>query len=686
VAKQRPNDNFHPIVEFLRTRLAAFLPVALHLQTQKACGILMSEGQHWRSAGRNTSAVRTPTKNNDPALSVAWDHIGPIVRQTDGRLRVDDFRATFTTADDELFGMESEEQYTKIRMMEQQHRRWKVRSGVHDHAADLTFSSIIAGYAVARGRFIDDPDLIERLGPWKMEYSNVLTLAWDPASVIQDLNKHEYLISADVIPVTQANQDHKDDLQKRGMYPIESKVRMGALVSADKYLDAMSFSMRPGGFMSATPAIIRYEIWDKYFTRYALVLYCPQWQSETDANDKQEPQYFVVYDTPSGFIDWDYGCPWLKLDHFRRKRCAAGQSLPVSLTPVQNIVNLMMRQELRNVIVQGAQKILAVSGAIAPDQMSRLRSNTPFEVVEISRNHQASEVLPLAINRSDPVSANLGARAIAQMYRMGAIEPIVLGQTSDRQSQGSQTIARDDALIPLHSIAETHQHRWETFLGTMNDASLRHHLLGTRPKTLRCIFGPRFNSVYLRPQSEKREIIESGAVACHMRDAAFRPETPQSIEERLNAWMTAGHINPQDSGFVLQYFLQTGREAEKGQADKYASAMEKVHKALRGDPVDISAYDSHVFIIWLCEDFINQAELYDYTIKQKQSLEQMIFHCDEAVAKRAAHKAAIASQAQALANPAGGPQATGAPSTSAMPMSPQGAPIVGPAVAMAGMR
>jgi hypothetical protein len=687
------NDGNHPLVNLCRERLEASLGLQAVLELQEIAGATMARGRYWRSAGRDTDSNKEPQKNNDPVLSTVIDVVGPLVRNLDGRLRVDDWGAFFTTVEGEIVSLESPELNDKLRMEQSWYWRWMPRARLAEWYAALSFRRIVCGYALARWRFATDrEDLGETLGV-RLDPCANSRITTDPANPVQDLWEHEYLIDSRAISVGQAERYFGPYLKERGI-TLKSGTPLRDLIAGDQYVRFSLYDQMDGAFASATKGVIVHEMFDEFWKRLTLIIQNPAYKDTDGAYHPTE--WLVVWPRASGASRtrgglWRYGCPYLKLDCYRNPVRAFGDSFPLSIAGPQNLVILISRMHVRNVFFTSLLRwVVQQDALVSQADEDALTSNEMGAIVRVKRNFPVNAAIqPLQANRYDAAADRLLGLAMDAMFRSSAVTPILQGEVTNREPNSLYQTRLQQALVPLESISALDQRRSQVFVSNMADSVLKYHSLTSPRRDLVTILGPRFAGCIVR--KDMGRIIAAGPLAVHLKESAFRPQSAEEKEQKLFALLNSGRISPTDPWFLQERYLQTGWEAEAGQSDVYHNALDIVGRLLSGEHVIIRSYYPHAWIKRLCKLYLATAVIRDYTPEQIEALELCVAVCEAEEFRTAQMEAAKQGML------AGGPGAgSGGASLPALPPAPQapappesnpppmGAPIGGELVGAAG--
>jgi hypothetical protein len=679
-------ENVHPKVKLLRLRLASQLGVQSIYQLQRIAGAALARGQFWRSNGSDTTTNDEPQINNDPILSSTIDTVGPLVRQLDGRLRVDNMAGYFTTAEGNIIAIDDPILNEHLRLNQSLYNRWVPRSGIREWYADLSFRRVIAGSAIARWRF---PKL--RLGATAEEKraylrTNGLRLDWSPHSAVSldpmfpvpEIDRHTWAIDTQALSVEQASEQYGQLLEEKGA-SVTSGTLLRDLIRADNFVNSSISAGYTGVSESETRGVLVHEMFDENYRRLTIILENPEW---IDRDRRKHPtEFWVLYDGA-----WEYGCPFLKLDCYKNPDRALGDSFPLSLSGAQNIVTVLTRMHLRGVWVQAMMKWLVASESLEEADEEALTSDEFGAVVHFRRNAGAASALvaPLQVNRYDAAADHLIGMATNAMERSSAVTPILQGEAANREPNQSYQTRLQQALVPLESLSQLDKRRSEEWAANATEANGRNAGLYVPRKVFVRWAGPRFAGMAL-DRNRMRKVVDAGPVALHLRDDAFAPKPREVKHQELMALAVAGHIDPRDPWYQEEQFLQTGWEAESGQADAFHAAMTVVGRVLDGEELQPGPSYPLAWIIRIAKQHVNTGLLSGYSKRQIRDLQLLITDCEIEQHQAQLMMAATQSATNALGgSQQGGPAAAGPPTMGAPGAgSPMGGPMVGQPV-MAG--
>jgi len=672
---KRVNDNDDERLKLLQERIRSAIGLHAVLEVQTQGGAKLSQGKVWKSQ-EEENPVHPDRHDQDPMLSCTIDVIGPLIRHLDGRLRVDDFSAFFTTAEDELIGLEDPSLSEKIRLCRSWYWRWKARSNPVEWFADLSYRRIVCGFAYARWRFADGIEGAERYNGMRLDPCIYSRLTTDPANPIQDLWEHTWTIDTYALPLSDAMAAFSPYLTKypRGLETFKSGKRLGDLAGGEMFLADSLFGLRPGASMSTTPAVLCHEMFDERWTKLVFVLQLPPWyDAQTHAHHDSE--YFILYDGP-----WDYGCPYLKLDAYKNIGKAYGDSFALALAGPQNIISMGIRWKIRTAFFSTWQKILMSAGVLESEaDEDALTSNEPLALVKLNRKVEPGKVIqPMTFGRIDPAIDDLIGLSFDAAFRTSSVTPVLQGEAKDRETGMGYIKRLQQALVPMESMGHLDQQRVQRFAANAAEANMLRASRVSKRKALVAMYGARYSRLLLHGNLDR--IAAAGPVVCHMKDGAFRSQTREEKEDKLFALLTSGRVDPMDPGWLQERFLQTGWEAMAGQADQYFSALEKVRSALSGERPTVGSYDPHDWIIRIGRHYLATAILSDYTADQIEGLEMLLLSCEREKFRSAQMDAAQKQLFSAETGRATGAPSEGAPAATPAPTAisgPQGAPMVG---------
>lgn len=649
------NDNSNEFVVRTQERLRAHDPQQRRLETMRLCGAAMQNGQSWKSAGRTTAANKQPQKSNDPTLSIPLNIIGSQVRHLEGRLSVWDLSAGFTSAEPERVGTEPPLLAQKLAMARSWYWRWLPTSRLVEKNNDMIFRSIVCGYDATMWHFVDDfdPKRCARTNGIELDSGPCPRLTVDPTNATQDPLGHEFMIVTQVMSVDDANCKFGARLKEKGR-TLRSGTPMGVLVASDNYLDRALFSRMPGAQESKTPAVIVHWVVDEYWTKIGAIIYSPEWRDAASKTTVAAEWHIVVEDE-----DWPYGCWILKYDCYKNVTRWCGDSAVVDMTPMQNIVNLAFRSQVRLAYLQAMVKILVTSGAIKGKNPERLRSNEPFEIIEISHNVPAPNAAHvLQFPRGDNVWAALMQTGIESMYRGTALGGALQGQGQAREPASGYAERVRQALMPLEPRAMSVQTRLQTFVGGMVDAALRYHGEGTKRVLFGGMVGENHTGTALSV-AKTRKVVNAGRIQCKMRDQEFLPQSVEEIDQMMFRLLEAGRFQPGDPEWAMKRFLLTRREAEPGQVDSYNEANIVVNECLQGTVPDVYPHDPLLWIQYVVEAHLRCSRSRGYSRRQRQALEATVLKAEGLMQTRATQQGALKILAAGV-SPAPGPGASSA--------------------------
>jgi hypothetical protein len=674
-------DNEHPKVKLLRQRLAGQLGIQSIYQLQRIAGAALARGQFWRSNGSDTPTNTEPQIDNDPILSSTIDTVGPLVRQLDGRLRVDIWNGYFTTPEGQIIAIDDPILNEHLRLSQSLYTRWVPRSGIREWYADLSFRRVIAGSAIARWRF---PKL--RLGASQEEKRSYLRtcglrLDWSPHSAVSldpmfpipEINRHTWAIDSQALSVEQAAEQYGSLLEEKGA-SVTSGTPLRDLIRADNFVNSSISAGFTGVSESETRGVLVHEMFDQNYRWLTIILENPEW---TDRSSRKHPiELHVLYDGP-----WEYGCPFLKLDCYKNPDRAIGDSFPLSLAGAQNIVTVLTRMHLRGVWVQAMMKWLVAAETLIDESDEEALTSDEFgAVVHFRRNAgpASSLVAPLQVNRYDAAADHLIGMAQNAMERSSAVTPILQGESSNREPNASYQTRLQQALVPLESLSQLDKRRSEEWAANAAEANGRNAGLYVSRKTFVSWAGKRFAGMALDRKRMKR-IVDAGPVALHLRDDAFAPKPREVKHQELMQLAVAGHIDPRDPWFQEEVFLQTGWEAESGQADAFHAAMTVVGRVLDGENLHPGPSYPLAWIIRIASGHVNTGLLSGYSKRQIADLQLLISDCEIEQHQAVLTKAATQSAMNALGgSQQGGPLQGGPPMMGAPGAGPSmGGPVVG---------
>ena len=297
--------------------------------------------------------------------------------------------------------------------------------------------------------------------------------------------------------------------------------------------------------------------------------------------------------------------------------------------------------------------------------------------------------------RYDAAADDLLKSAISSMYESGSVHPVLQGYAEKRATSSGYAQQVEQALVPLDAIVHIDRLRTERWLANMTDAGLRHHGSSTSRPLLLGMLGPGFAKTISEGRAAIRRVLDSGPIRCRIRVSDFSPDTVEEIEARFDRWIRAGRFPPGDPQVLMQFYLLTGKEMHKGQAEKYDNAMHVIKGLLRGERIIIGPFEPLNWIEWVARHYLAVARKRGYTGEQRAALHAAILQCEthrhQAVMGSAGREQAFTGSAPGgapggLAGPEAGAGASPAAALAGGPESPEpgGAPMVGELVGTAG--
>jgi hypothetical protein len=646
------NDNDHDLVLWVQDRLQAHDPLQKRLETQRLCGARMQNGNPWKSGTKKQSQ-----KSEDRLLSsVTLDMIGPQLRHLEGRLSVWDLSAGFTSAEPERQGTLPPEMVEKLGMARSWYWRWLPGSRLVERNNDMIFRSIVCGYDAMMWHFVDDhdPKRCRRTNGIELDYGPTPRLTVDTTNYSQDVLSHEFMIVTQVMSVEDASAKFAARLKEKGRV-LRSGTPMGELIASDAYLDSGLYSRMPGAFQSKTMAVVVHWVFTQHWEKIGVIIYSPPWRDGATRTQVDAEWHVVVVDK-----DWAYGCPILKYDCYKNASCWCGDSMVVNLTPWQRILGLAINSKVRSAWLQAMVKILVQSNAISGKSPERLRSNVPFEIVEVDRTVRPSEAVHLLqFPRGDDAWTDLMRVGITEMYRGTSLNEALQGQGQAREPASGYAERVRQSLMSLEPRAASIQTRLQTFVGGMVDAALRYH----GENTDRVIFGGMVGENHAGTALEvakTRRVVRAGDILCKMRDQEFLPQSVEEIDSMMFQLLKAGRFSPDSPEWAMQRFLLTHRETEAGQWASYQEANIVISECLQGNVPEIFPHDPLLWFQYEAQAHLGCSRSRGYTKRQRQALEATLMKCDDLMHVRAALSGATKQIAGGV-SPGAGSGASSAP-------------------------
>lgn len=646
------NDNTHDKVLLLQERIAAHDPLQAVIEAQALIGATMARGQSWKSTGRTTASNTQPQKSNDPILSTPIDLIGDKVQHAYGRLTVRDYSTSFRTLEDQRVGLESPEYAQKLELLQDFHWRWLPRSHMAEVGDDLNFRRIVCGWASTRWWLPHDPKVAKKYGGLVIDRDLSTRLVVDPRNTAQDLHAHEYLVEVYAMSVAEANRQFGKELKARGVWPLKSGTPLGTLTASDNYVDRGLQSKTPGAYLSTTPGVVVFRMFDSCYETLDIILLNPAYK-EKDGKTRQatehEAAWYHLWPAAGQSNDWLYGCPRIKLDYYKNLLRWTGDSLVVVLAPQQNVANLVYRLDLRTAFAQTLVKLLVLKGGIVKGQESRLRSNRQFEVIEVEqyKSPRASDAVHVVqMPRYDPATDRLMRLAMAATERSSASGGALAGEPSQREPAAGYIERVRQALVPYEPTATSDQTRFELWMKNAMDAAGRFHGETSPRKTCIFLFGENHRELFSGSGSvaRARKVMASGDVKARMRDDAFQPQPLHEIKDELWLALRAGRFDmASEEGqreWAIRWFERTGQEWDKGESDRFNEASRMVGMVLRGEDPRVGYGDPYHWIMRLARHYLSLSRGRHYTDAQRAALRRLIGQAKDSMDIEAAEDAA----------------------------------------------
>lgn len=660
------NDNDTEKVRLLRQRIEAHTELQVKLEGQRYLGASVGPfGNTWKENSTKSRGIKRPQRDKDDMLRTPLDIVSDKVMHIYGRFSVTDFAGNFVTLADERVGTESPEYAEKLDLLQDLYWRWLPQSRIREWADNLNFRRVVFGWEMGRWRLPWTQAQVEKYGALMLDPNVGARIVTHSTVTSQDPNDHRYLISIEAMPLDEINDLWEPGLKAKGRFPLKGGRKMGQLVTCDQYLSQYIGRKVYGATTSETPGATVCTMWDDYFETMDVFLFVPTYRDPKSGQETKKA-WLHVWPVEGQSNDWPYGCPWLKLDLYPSVRKWVGDSLVMKVAPMEAVANLMMRAKLRRTLFSSLVRILVLSNALETGGADKLRSNKQFEIIGVKRGFPTEKIAQvLQFPRLDPGEESLLHYAFEGAQRLTASGEALAGEPSPRETATGFMSRVQQALVPLQPIAGQDQGRFTEWAKNGAEASARFHGLTSPRKRCMVIFGP--DHKYLMSGSGSvgrvRKVLDSGPVKFAMHDEAFRPVPVEEIKEQLSLALKAGRFGQDLSDprswrrFAIHWYLRTGEEYEKGEADRFHEANLVVAKALRGEAVEIGYGDPVVWIKYLAKAYLGVSRGRKYTPEQRTSLRKVIAAAEDAYDAEVSVDSATAMRRQAAsAGPnAGGP-------------------------------
>jgi hypothetical protein len=229
-------------------------------------------------------------------------------------------------------------------------------------------------------------------------------------------------------------------------------------------------------------------------------------------------------------------------------------------------------------------------------------------------------------------------------------------------------------LAPHEPTVRSDQRRVESWVANAMETHLRFHGLGTKRTLVVMMYGETYADVLMDRKAVK-DILDSEPARCEMDESQFAPEPVERREDRLWMALKAGRFSASDPAFGMQMYLQTHREFEAGQREKYMEAMNICRLTLEGKRPHIGPYQPHDWIQHTAKYFLSTAISRRYTADQIAELQRLVGQSKDAQMIEAQEDAP--RRELMSGGPAGSPAApSAAPEPASLPGAPQ--PVTAP--------
>lgn len=599
----RTNDNEHPKVALLKQRLRAGEQMHLLYDVIHVLAAKYQAGRQWKAdTGATHLGPIVPQQFTGTNPKVTANIIAPQVRHLDGRLKVDDFRGHFIPNDGRP------ETHLTTRQLQSWYNKWVGHSRIGPWYHDLSFARVVLGTQVGSWYFDDSAP-----GGIRLARMFPARLTLDPAETTAELDGHEYVVDSEAMSTAAAERSLGHYMAKKGI-SIKSQTPLTDLRTSEVYLGRDLYNLQPGSLQSETTGVVVHRMYDHWFGHLTVIVQNPSPERAKD-DDSWDHDWHVIYDD-----DWLYGCPFLKLDLFKSIATALGTGLVVELVPMQDLINLAMRAELRGFIARASFKYFAVKDSIINPDV--LRSNQEGAVVWVKPTARDRDFWPqqVQMNKLDTSSMALIQQALSFGELGSGVTPTMRGEGIKRgQAFAAYELLRQQSSVPLQTIARQDKERTDTFSNGVARAGVE-RMARTRPKAFVDFVGIGLANRTLAKIASKR--VLEGPSRCSLRDNAFLPQTTEEKETRLFALAEAGRFPFME--FVQELFQQTGRPVLEGQIEAYQQASEIARRKVLGIEVKIRLYDNHTVIQRVVRQLLNQRLTAEYDDDVLQRLEDTI--------------------------------------------------------------
>lgn len=657
------NDNNAQLIELCRERLRAFSLVHERLDRVSLACANYYRGKQLRSERKieEGSLLRADSRK-DPISATSTNYIAPLVRQYDGRLRVDDWWTAYEPAD------HSPEAYEAARICNAWDRNWEPFSRQGSWYNTLSFWRLLQPSSIGTWYFDESSP-----GGMRLEHvvGNRLTL--DPMNIDWDLDNHEFAIDAQVWSVGRAMKCLGHLLPKGR--ELKSEKTVGQLAVRESYLGSSLVGSWVGASESREKGVVVLRMFDAFWTKLTVIILNP-WPSDQKNAKEVVPDWHVVWEGK-----WNYENPFLKLDCFRNVAMAFGVPLALELIPTQNIVNLAQVTQLKRFVYAPGWFWFAMADSVRNKDV--LESNASGRVIEIERRFAEPGSWPklAEVPKFDGSSSPLIADAIEHMRQTSSVTATLQGQ-----GMGERTAARvyeylaSQGIVPIDAISRTDQDRLQRFKNRVARAAVERYGR-TDPGKFVSFVGKEWASKTMAGVASRT--VLHGPTRCRLKNSAFRPLSTEEKSAQMFALLQAGRYAGREEQFEEDLFRITGHPARAGQAEEYQEAYEMARRLLLGQPVIIRVNDPHDSIIWVCQQFLNQRLVQDFKPEQVLALEICMDDCETMKHLKAVRRSAQDMLTAGKTAPTTAVQAGSGAGQPSVP-SGSGSPAVGELVPMAG--